>query len=63
MASPNPIAKTYWIWFAGAVVWWISAALAVHYDHRLHALLSLAVSALFFIAGILWMRTPPRRRR
>lgn len=54
--------KTAWIWFLGAVAWWVSAALAVHYNHRFHALLSLAVSALFFIAGVLWLRMPPRRR-
>ena len=46
-------AWTVWIWFAGAAVWWVSAALAVHYNHRLHAILSLGVSAVFFhgIAG------------
>jgi hypothetical protein len=54
--------KTALIWFLGAVAWWFSAALAVHYNHRLHALLSLAVSALFFIAGVMWLRMPPRRR-
>lgn len=63
MASSNSLSKTHWIWFAGALVWWISAALAVHYNHKLHALLSLSVSALFFIAGIVWMRMPPPPRR
>jgi hypothetical protein len=53
---------TAWIWFAGAVAWWISAALAVHYNHRAHALLSLAISAMFFGAWLLWRRMPPRRR-
>ena len=51
MASKT--AWTAWIWFAGAAVWWVSAALAVHYDHRTHAILSLSISALFFFAGLL----------
>ena len=54
--------KTAWIWFAGAAVWWVSAALAVHYNHRRNALMSLAVSALFFFAGMLWVKMPPRSR-
>lgn len=60
MASKT--AWTAWIWFAGAAVWWVSAALAVHYNHRTHALLSLSVSALFFFAGLLWLKLPPRKR-
>jgi hypothetical protein len=59
MASKT--AWTAWIWFAGAAVWWVSAALAVHYNHRTHALLSLGISALFFFAGLLWLRMPPRK--
>jgi hypothetical protein len=34
----------------------------VHYNHRAHALMSLAVSALFFFAGLLWLKMPPRKR-
>jgi hypothetical protein len=60
MASKG--AWTAWIWFAAAAVWWVSAALAVHYNHRTHALLSLSVSALFFFAGLLWLKMPPRKR-
>lgn len=61
MASKKT-AWTAWIWFAGAVVWWVSAALAVHYNNRLHAIMSLCISALFFFAGLLWLKMPPRRR-
>lgn len=53
--------KTAWIWFAGAASWWLSAALAVHYNHPVKALLSLAIAALFFFAGVLWIKMPPRR--
>jgi len=54
--------KTAWIWFLGAASWWVAAALAVHYNHRANALLSLAIAALFFLAGVLWIKMPPRRR-
>ena len=53
--------KTAWIWFMGAASWWVAAALAVHYNHRTNALLSLAIAALFFLAGVLWIKMPPRR--
>jgi hypothetical protein len=28
------------IWFVGAVVWWIDAAVAVHYRNKPHAILA-----------------------
>ena len=61
-ARSELVPKTHWIWFAGAVAWWIDAALAVHGGNRGHALLALAVSVIFFIAGMVWLKTPPRRR-
>ena len=54
-------ARTYWIWFAGAAAWWIDAAIAVHYGNRGHALLALLISALFFVAGMVWVKTPRKR--
>jgi hypothetical protein len=54
-------ARTYWIWFAGAAAWWFDAAIAVHYGNRGHALLALLISALFFIAGMVWVKTPRKR--
>ncbi len=56
------LARTYWIWFAGAAAWWADAAIAVHYQHLGHALLALGIAALFFIAGMIWLKTPPRKR-
>jgi hypothetical protein len=50
------------IWYVGAVVWWIDAAVAVHYDHKLHALLALAIACLFFITGRLQLKTTEKRR-
>ncbi len=60
-AGSDGVSRTYWIWFAGAAVWWGDAALAVHYGHRGHALLALLVSALFFVAGMVWLKTPRKR--
>jgi hypothetical protein len=50
------------IWFLGAVVWWIDAAVALHYDHKSHALLALAIACLFFAAGMMWRKTENNRR-
>ena len=66
MRHPPPLrsdmaARTYWIWFAGAAAWWIDAAIAVHYGNRGHALLALIIALLFFIAGMVWIKTPRKR--
>jgi hypothetical protein len=50
-----------YIWFVGAVVWWIDAAVAVHYNNRAHAILALAVACVFFAAGIMWVKTTEKR--
>jgi hypothetical protein len=49
------------IWFVGAVVWWIDSAVALHYDHKPHAVLALAVACVFFGAGIMWVKTSQKR--
>jgi hypothetical protein len=49
------------IWFVGAVVWWIDAAVAVHYHNKPHALLALAVACVFFAAGIMWVKSTEKR--
>jgi hypothetical protein len=49
------------IWFVGAVVWWIDAAVAVHYNNRPHAILALAVACVFFAAGIMWVKSTEKR--
>lgn len=58
MRMPN----VSFIWFVGAVVWWIDAAVALHYRHKSHALLALAVACLFFAAGMMWLKNSERRR-
>jgi membrane protein implicated in regulation of membrane protease activity len=49
------------IWFVGAVVWWIDAAVAVHYGNKPHAILALAVACVFFAAGIMWVKSTEKR--
>jgi hypothetical protein len=50
------------IWFVGAAVWWIDAAIALHYEHRPHAVLALIVACLFFAAGMMGIRAGEKRR-
>jgi hypothetical protein len=56
------MANMSFIWFIGAVAWWFDAAVALHYDHKPHALLALAIACLFFAAGMLVIKTRERRR-
>jgi hypothetical protein len=49
------------IWFVGAVVWWIDAALHLHAGSRNHALLAIAVSLLFLAAGIVFRKQALRK--
>jgi hypothetical protein len=58
MRMPNAT----FIWFLGAVVWWIDAAVALHYGHKPHALLALAIACMFFAAGMMWLKNTEKRR-
>jgi len=49
------------IWFVGAVVWWIDAALHLHGGSLTHAVLAIAVSLLFLLAGVLFRRQTLRK--
>ncbi|MGC2404030.1 MAG: hypothetical protein WA510_29820 [Acidobacteriaceae bacterium] len=49
------------IWFVGAVVWWIDAAVAVHYGNKTHAILALAVACVFFAAGVMGIKGAEKR--
>lgn len=49
----------FWIWFAGAVVWWIDAALAVHFGSLSHALFAILIAMLFMIGA---MYLPKRQK-
>jgi hypothetical protein len=53
--------KSYIIWFVGAVVWWIDAALSLHSGARGHALTAIGISLLFLGAGVLFRRQALRK--
>lgn len=44
--------QPFWIWLIGAVVWWIDAAIAVHYGNLPHALLAIVVAMLFIVTAV-----------
>lgn len=53
--------NSYIIWFVGAVVWWIDAALQVYSGTRGHALLAIVISLLFLLAGVVFRRQALRK--
>jgi LPXTG-motif cell wall-anchored protein len=52
---------SYIIWFVGAVVWWIDAALHLNTGSRTHALLAIGISLLFLAAGVVFRRQALRK--
>src|SRR5271165_3741482 len=48
--------RNYWLWYIGSAVWLFDAALALHFDRRMHALGAIAVALLFLLAGAAWRR-------
>ncbi len=48
--------RNYWLWYIGSAVWLVDAALALHFDRRMHALGAIAVALLFLVAGAVWRR-------
>lgn len=53
--------NSYIIWFVGAVVWWIDAALHVYSGAFSHAVLAIAISLLFLLAGVVFRRQALRK--
>jgi hypothetical protein len=52
----------YWIWYICSGAWLLDAAIAVHLDHRSHALASILVALLFVLVGVVWRRVFDRLR-
>jgi hypothetical protein len=55
-----------WIWYVGAAVWFLDAAIAMHRGELRNGLTNAAVSAFFLAVGVLLgklQRRPPNRRR
>jgi len=49
------------IWFVGAVVWWIDAALHLNGGSLRHAVLAIAISLLFLLAGVIFRKQALRK--
>jgi len=50
-----------WIWYLGAAVWFLNAALAMHHGNLRMGLTNAAISAVFLAAGIFFGRMAKRR--
>jgi len=48
--------RNYWLWYIGSAVWLLDAGLALHFDHRMHALTAIGVALLFLLGGAVWRR-------
>ncbi len=55
----------YGIWFVGAGVWLVVAALSLRFNVPSRTLGAIAVAVMFFAAGMFFAKnaTPPRRRK
>ncbi len=54
---------SYAIWFVGAAVWLLVAALSLRFGVRSRTLGALAVAVVFFAAGMFFARNAPPRKR
>ena len=52
-----------WIWYLGAAVWFLNAALAMHKGNLRLGLTNAAISAVFLAAGIIFRRMARRQQR
>lgn len=52
-----------WIWYLGAAVWFLNAALAMHHGNLRMGLTNAVISAVFLVVGILFGRMARRQQR
>ena len=53
---------SYVIWFIGAGVWLVVAALSLRFGIPSRTLGAMAIAILFFAAGMFFANNPPKRR-
>lgn len=53
--------KFNWIWFLGAAVWFVDAAIGLHHGALGSGLADAGISALFLVVGLLFRRQAQRR--
>jgi hypothetical protein len=62
-ASQSEVSRNlYWIWFAGAAVWFFDAAWGLHRGALILGLLDAAVSAVFLGAGMFFRKQALRSK-
>lgn len=60
-ASQKKVGRNFnWIWFLGAAVWFLDAALGMHHGALRSGLTAAAISAVFLIVGIYFRRQAKR---
>ena len=63
-ASHELVSRNFnWIWYLGAAVWFLNAALAMHHGNLRLGLTNAAISAGFLAAGIFFRRMAKRQAR
>lgn len=62
-ASQGGVSRNlYWVWFAGAAVWFFDAAFGLHRGLLKIGLLDAAVSAVFLAAGMYFRKQSLRKK-
>jgi hypothetical protein len=60
-ASHNTVSRNFnWIWYVGAAVWFVNAALAMHQGKLRLGLTNAGISAVFLAAGVFFGRQAKR---
>jgi hypothetical protein len=64
-ASQGKVGRNFnWIWYVGAAVWFLNAALAMHHGNLRLGVTNAAIAAVFLAAGLFFRRMarrPPGR--
>ncbi len=60
-ASHKKVSRNFnWIWYLGAAVWFLNAALAMHHGELRLGLANAGISALFLAAGVFFGKQAKR---
>lgn len=63
-ASHKRVSRNFnWIWYLGAAIWFLNAALAMRHGSLRMGLTNALIAAVFLVAGIFFGRQAKRPRR
>jgi threonine/homoserine efflux transporter RhtA len=63
-AHPIKVSRNFnWIWYVGAGVWFLNAALAMHHGNLRLGLTNAAIAAVFLAAGVFFGRMAKRQAK